>query len=201
MTRPPFDRLRGAAARGGAAIDRAFETLSSADSAYLAAVFYGVLFAYVARVVHEALGYAADARLFPLIVGSAMLGLIALKVVLLLVPDRYTPSFTGVFDSINAGFDRAGQGGDVDEPTRYRQEFVMILWVVGLVPLVRLFGFFVTLLVFVFAFVYVYERSLARAAAVTAAAAALTYVLFVVLLDVQLYRGVVRVPVPAGVVP
>ena len=80
---------------------------------------------------------------------------------------------------------------EVERPTRIEREARTIAWVFGLLTVVFLLGFLAALTIFVFAFVYYYERDLKLAASVTLLNFAVSYVLFVVILQVPFYLGVV----------
>lgn len=196
--RTMFNRLSDFVSHKASVTEGVFDVLAEKDTKYWPILFYGILLAYVVRVVYESLGFSDKARLFPLIVGSLLLVMLTLKISLLLLPERYTPQITGIFDPITTEFEGAATT-DVDKSTRYRKEFAMILWLVALFPIIWIFGFLKSLTLFVFLFVYVYERDFVRALFVTALSAVLVYALFVELLNAQLYRGIVRLPIVAGV--
>lgn len=175
-------------------LDLAFERLAAVDSRLWAGVFFGVVGLYTLAVVIEVTSYSSDARLFPLLVGIPLLGLIAMKLALLLVGDRLHLESMELFDIDE---DLGGAvGADVAPGIRYRREFVMILWLVGLSAFLWAFGFLPALLVFLLTFVVTYERSLARAAVVALGTFAFVYLFFIRLLGATIYGGVFTIGIP-----
>lgn len=154
------------------------------------ALFLGSIFAYVLVLVITARGYAPDPRLFPLLIGVPLLGLILLRVTMLL-SDRFDVAAVGMFDQVTADLDDVDEDhddGSVDDVIRYRRQVESIVWLCSLVALIWALGFQIGLVIFVFTFVYTYERDVVRAAGATVAAYAIVYLLFVRLLSVQLFE-------------
>ena len=156
-------------------------------------VFFGMLFAYTAVLVFASLGYTAAARLFPLIIGLPLLGMLLMNILLIHNPTKYTIRFGGLFDDIS---DEAmseqmsnGDAGGSDVATRIHREITMGLWILSVLVLIWLFGFLNAFLVFIFLFVYFYEGSLIRAGTVTVLSLIFIYALFIELLALPLPEG------------
>lgn len=173
-----------------AAIDRGFERLAALDGRYPAMAFFAVLLVYTLALVWQAVGYSDAARLFPLIVGVPLVGMLVVNLLLLAFQDRVDLRLVGFFDAVG-DIDAVSAEAEVDQAERYWREFSMVGWVAGLVGLTWLVGNLAAVAGFVFAFVAVYERSLARALLVSAVTFGFIYLLFVVVLDAALYRGII----------
>lgn len=175
--------------------ERVFRKISGVDGRYWAALFFGLILAYVALLVTEALGYSSDPRLFPLVVGVPLLVLIAGQIVLLVFGDRFGIESVDLFENIQE-LEGSDEGSDMDPVERTRREFEMVVWSLLSFGVIWLFGHLVALVVFVFGFIYVYERSLKRALLATAVTFGFVYLLFVYILGASLWSGVLE-----GIVP
>lgn len=171
-------------------IDRGFERLAAVDGRYPAMAFFGVLLVYTLALIVQAVGYSDAARLFPLIVGVPLVVMLVVNLLLLAFGDRVDLRLVGFFDAVGE-LDAVSADTDVDDAARYRREFAMFGWVGALIALTWLVGNLVAVAVFVATFVYVHERDLGRALLVSGLTFGFIYLLFVVVLDASLYRGVV----------
>ena len=156
------------------------------DSNHFEALFMGLLLTYTLLLIYTALGYGSQARLFPLLVGGPLLGLILLRLDLLLT-NHIQRGSSGVFQDMTDGL-RDEESSSVDAMTQYRRESEIILWLVTALVLIWAIGFQIALVVFVFLFVYSHERDLIRALGSTVIAYGIVYLLFVQLLSVNLYE-------------
>lgn len=174
--------------------ERPFEVLAEVDGRYRSAAFFLGVGAYVLLQVFTALGYRPDVRLFPLVIGIPLLGLIAAQVVLLLFGERLGFRMTDLFENVT----QMEFEGIVDIPddVRYRREFEMVVWTAALIVLVWLVGIMVAIAVFVFVFIYAYERSLTRSLVAMVVTYGFVYVLFIQILDAVLYEGVYAIRIP-----
>lgn len=171
-------------------IDRGFERVAAVDGRYPAMAFFGALLVYTLALVVQAVGYSDAARLFPLIVGVPLVVMLVANLVLLALGDRIDLRLVGFFDAVGE-IDAVAAASPVDDAERYRREFSMLVWVGALIGLTWLVGNLAAVAVFVATFVYVYERDLPRALLVAGLTFGFIYLLFVVVLDASLYRGVV----------
>jgi Na+/proline symporter len=167
-----------------------FERLAAVESRFLAMAFFGALVVYTLALVTQAVGYSDAARLFPLIVGVPLVVMLVVNLLLLAVGDRVDLQLVGFFDAVG-DIDAVSAESAVDEAERYRREFSMVVWVGALIGLTWLIGNLAAVAVFVATFVYVHERDLRRALLVSGFTFGFIYLLFVVILDANLYRGVV----------
>lgn len=143
-----------------------------------------VLIAIAAGAVLYAAGsYGATARQLPMLVAGSVLFLALLDLASRL------PGRTGraLRVALGAGFDEP----EFDRRPGWRREIVQVGWVAATAVAVVLFGFLVTIPVFVFLYARIHGSgstlaSLA-AAAVTVAA---VVIVFEILLDYEIYRGV-----------
>lgn len=176
--------------------DRALRKIAAVDSRYWASLFFALIFAYVAILVSEALGYSSDPRLFPLLVGVPLLVLIVGQVVLLVFRDQLGIESVDLFETayeLNPDDDRTEAEATMQQN---RREAEMLVWALVSFLLIWLLGHIVALLVFVFGFIYAYERSLKRAAIATAITFGFIYILFVSILGASLWEGIL-----GGVLP
>ena len=175
-------------------VDRIFARFADVDSRLWAGIFFGILGLYTLAVVVESLSYSSAAQLFPLVIGVPFLGLIALKLVLLVLRDRALFESMSVFD-FDEELEQISET-EIAPAVRYRREFVMILWLVGLSALLWAFGFYPALVVFLFTFVTIYEHNLVRGALVTLGTFGFVYLFFTVLLGAILYEGAYTIVLP-----
>jgi len=169
-------------------IRRFFERLADLDDRYPPAAFYGLLFAYVAALLAEAMRYDPRARLFPLLVGVPLAVALAVAVFAALV-DAPDLGVAGPFEGLVSAVEthRRVDGGDT--PRRYRREAETILWLLAFVSAIRLLGFFPAIPCYVTAAVYRWERDVRRALLLGLLTTAALYVLFAELLSATVYRG------------
>lgn len=171
-------------------VDHWFERLAAVDSRYFATVFFLALLGYTLALLQEAIGYSADPRLFPMIVGVPLVLLLVAKILLLLFGDRFDLRTVDFFEDLGE-MDVAATGGVTDRAARYRRELSMVAWIGGLSVLIYLFGNLVAVPVFIFAFILAWERDPLRAALVAAVTFAFIFLLFVEVLNASLWRGIV----------
>lgn len=175
------------------ATERAGQAIESIESRYWEALFFLVLLAYDLLLVYVATGYSEDPRLFPLLMGVPLAGLIIVRIAMLLLADRFDFDSGGMFESVTSDLDieETEEGGQAGSGTleQYQSELATMGWIAGLLALVWAFGFQISVVVFVFTYVLYYERDLQRAVLATVVAFGLVYLLFIQLLSVPLYEG------------
>ncbi|WP_049986589.1 tripartite tricarboxylate transporter TctB family protein [Halobellus rufus] len=165
------------------------EFVRRVDGRYWSAVFFACIFAYTTLLVVESFSYSAAARLFPLIVGISLLGLVAVQIAVLLAGDRLDIKRVELFGSPEEFLEDEGDT-EQEDLLRYQREFEMILWTTLAVAVIWLLGHVLGLVVFVFFFVYRFNRNLKKAGMVTGIAFVFVYLLFVRLLDSSLWTGI-----------
>ncbi|MFB6097342.1 MAG: tripartite tricarboxylate transporter TctB family protein [Haloferacaceae archaeon] len=170
--------------------DRSGHPIEGIEDRYWEALFFLVLLAYDLVLVYTATGYGEDPRLFPLLIGIPLAGLILVRVGMLVFADRFDFDSGGMFESVTSDLD-VEEGGEAppSKLAQYRSELATIGWIAGFLVLVWALGFQISVVAFVFAYVLVYERDLKRAVLATAIAFGLVYLLFIELLSVPLYEG------------
>lgn len=172
--------------------DRGFERLADVDERYFALVFFSTLLVYTLALVSQAVGYSADVRLFPLIVGVPLSVMLAVKILLLVLGDRLDLNVGKILDDV-ADVDAVAADRVTDKAVQYRHELSMTLWIGALTVLIYLFGNLTAVPIFIFAFVLVYERDVVRAAVVAGVTVVFIYLLFIQLLEAPLWRGVLSI--------
>lgn len=168
--------------------ERLLRFVRRVDRRYWSAVFFGVMFAYTLLLVVKASAYSSAARLFPLAIGIPLLTLITIQVAMLLSGDRLDLERNDLFGSPEDLVEEEARA-DQTELQGYRKEFEMVGWTALALAVIWLLGHVLGLAVFVFGFVYRYERDPKRAVIVTVIAFAFVYLLFIHLLDANLWTG------------
>lgn len=169
--------------------ERLFRLIQGIEGRYWTTVFFLALFGYTLLLVVEALGYSGPARLFPLVVGVPLLGLIVVKVAVTLFGDRLGIRSVDLFEDIQ-DLDSGDEELDAAaERQQYRRELETALWVAFAIVTIALFGHLFGLVIFVFGFVYAYERDLLRAGVATAVTFLFVYILFKAILGASLHEG------------
>lgn len=133
-------------------------------------------------LVYSALGYGETGRQLPLLVGGITVVLAVLDFVTRL------PSFAGGWlrRALGAGF----RDREMKHAPRLADEIVQAAWLAGCVGAIVLVGLLAAVPLFIFLYTWLRGRQPVFASALTAIAVALlTGVVFEVLLDYQLYRG------------
>lgn len=170
-------------------VDRLAEAAADVDATYYESAFYGVVLAYVLAVVAAATGYGADARLFPLLVGVALVILLVGKLVAT-ASESVEFAVAGLLADVFDGLDGYEAGERPDDAERYRRDATMLGWLVALLVLVWLLGFYPAALVYVTGFVYQQEGDLRRALALGVGTTVCLYALFIGVLSASTYGGV-----------
>lgn len=158
-------------------------------------VFLGILLAYAAALVFQAMSYSPDARLFPMLIGVPLLGMILVKILITHYPIRSISGTGGLVDRVSKEIEPNQTNEDDSEETasivHIQRELTMTSWIVGVFILIWLLGFLNASAIFMFSFIYIYENSLIRAGGVTLLALIFIYGLFVELLSLPLWEGII----------
>lgn len=147
----------------------------------VAVVFYAAVTLYAGWLVVAAAQYRPDTRLFPTLVGTAVLALVGLRVVVPGLRRRLDLASGGLFD--NLGPDSVDDG--VDETVR--TGLVLFGWLALLVSLFRLAGPLVAIAVVTGGYVAVHRGTPRTALLLSLAVTAAVFLLFVVVLDLPGY--------------
>lgn len=162
--------------------------------------FYLVLFAWVALLLVDTRALSFSAGLVPRLVGVPILVLI----VLVLVPvdwtsvvDRYLPeSDADEPEDVDGLTDRMSTETGNPLGVEQRVAAELIGWTVALVVLIHAFGFYYTLPPYIFALTWYLKRDLRSAIVVTVVFIAVVTLLFLVLFEQRLFRGMIDLPHP-----
>lgn len=175
-------------------VNQQMDRLSKVDDLYWELLFYGIVFVYTAVLVGIAFDYRPDARLFPVVVGTLLLGLVLLKVAVLGLSRWRDYSVGQTFGGIGGDFQNSDEADPsqerLDPPERYKRQIQMIGWLVLLIGSIWAVGFQITMVPFVFSFVYFYERNLGKAVVAAVVTLFMVYVIFIQILSASLWPGV-----------
>lgn len=170
---------------------RVVQRLVDVESLHWELAFYGIVLAYTAALVVTSFNYRPAARLFPVFVGTLIVGMTVLKTGLLLL-ERWRGFTVGdIFGEVQEQFMGYDSENRFDPVEQYARQIQTIGWILALVLLVWLFGFGLAAMLYVFLFVYVYERDLRTATVTAVVTAVLVFVIFVQILSAALWPGVV----------
>ena len=143
-----------------------------------------VLLILTSIYVATAYQYAPDSRIMPLLVGWCMLALLALD----LASRTATPIGQSLIRLLNSSSDRAGHA----QPAAYslNRQFIAVLWLAGLAALLVLIGVLYAVPLYLFAAIrFRGRRGLLTSVAVAGGMSVVVWLLFTVLLHLQLYPG------------
>ena len=150
------------------------------------AVFYVLVAVYAGTLANTATGYRSDTALFPLVVGAAVVAVLAGKLL---------ATYTGIDGrGVTERF-----SVDTDELVDFRGSGAVFAWVAGFVLAVFLVGLIPATTALTAAFVYHYEREPTTAALAAGVIFLLSYGLFAVVLGAPGYGGLL--PERLGVLP
>jgi hypothetical protein len=135
-------------------------------------------------------------KIYPRLLVSGLLLLSAIQLVKMQFPgiaDRIKPSTDEDSDAqeLRENLNSSRDGSGRSRPERHKYELILSGWATALPILVYLFGFLYILPVYVFALTYYMERSLKKALLTTGIFSAFGYVIFLRLLNVPLWNGIV----------
>jgi hypothetical protein len=172
----------------GSGVNRLSSALERVPPLYYEQVFFVFVLGYVSLMMWDARTYRPAVALFPVLVGVVVIAFLILQLLSPVLPDRLTEYTGGLIETDEEELDL---GTETDRGDRMTREAAAVVWVVALLAIVYLFGFLAAPTFFVFAFVYYNERSLRLASFATVLTTVLTYGLFVLILDVRLFEGVI----------
>lgn len=174
------------------------DRIAAVEDHYWEAGFFLLLLLYTLLLLVEARTYTPSGRLFPILIGGLLVVLVAVKITILLLGDRYELGGAGLFDQFaedllaqKVGEEATGTDATTRTWHRYRRELEMIGWVFLLLVLLVLLGFQLTIFAFLPAYIYRYERSWRRVIEVTAFTWVGTYLIFIRFLTVPLPGGLI----------
>ncbi|SEH64146.1 Tripartite tricarboxylate transporter TctB family protein [Halopenitus malekzadehii] len=158
---------------------------------YWESLFFGALLAYTVALIYQAFQFSGAAGLFPLIVGIPLAVLLTAKTIMTLFFKDRIRGVGGLTSNILADkAESAGLSFGGNRVEVYR-ELESTLWVCVISLLIWLIGFLPGLATFIFGFMTVKEQKPIRAMIVTSIVMTTIYLLFVELLSIRLWNGIV----------
>jgi hypothetical protein len=161
-------------------------------------LFYGGLLIYVITHVVLARDWSWENKLFPYLVGFPMIVLIVVNLVLVKYPsirERFTATekpTNKITEALSSSVDESETV--TERAARHKAELGIVLWTISLPIAVYLLGFAWSLPPYVFVFILFYLRDLKAAITGTVLFTAFSYVVFLVLLNLRVYHGVLGLP-------
>jgi hypothetical protein len=160
---------------------------------------YLFLFVWMGYMVFEALGYSSrEDYLFPLVIGVPVMLMIVLRLLRL----RFTETVERLLpEASRESEDDPVSEAEEDAPRRPKRErelyeLFMIGWVILLPFMMFTVGMGWTLIFYTFGFTWFFTRNLKTAAMVTAVVIAFVWVLFIELLGLIIWDGMLDIPGP-----
>lgn len=164
--------------------------------------FYLLLLVWVGMLLVNTRSLGFSARLVPLIVAIPVLVLVLLSLAPIdwtVFLDRYVPSGPVKEDQpeeVEGLTDRNEADTGNSPAVEQRLAAELVGWIVALAVLIHAFGFYYTLPVYTFALTWYLKRDLKSAIVVTVLFVATVTLLFLVLFEQILFRGMVELPHP-----
>ena len=158
-------------------------------------IFTLCIASYIVILVVLSFGYTPESRLFPRLVLVPTILFLVLRLISMINPklSRILEPESGVIDTDTVQR-LAKVTRELDSKEKDNREFKVISWIIGLVILVYLFGILPATALFVFLFVKIYgARNFLTSAAFTIATWIFVYFIFVMVLQVRLYTGVLKI--------
>ncbi|MFB6097313.1 MAG: tripartite tricarboxylate transporter TctB family protein [Haloferacaceae archaeon] len=169
-------------------------------------VFYGAALLWVLALLVLASPWNWDNKFFPMLVG--------IPVILMLLLQMASDQFPGFFeqlrpealeddDDLSTEFERAKES-NVSERSKSEQqrwELYMLGWVIALPILMYFVGFAWVIPIYTFALGLFFTRDVKMAVGIAFGVSLFIFLLFVVLLEVRLWEGVLGLPNPVDYIP
>lgn len=161
--------------------------------------FLGIIISYTGLIVKEAWSYPPDARLMPFGVGIVLLIMISAEIVLILSHGNDVKMSNGAGNVTKLRPDQPEENHDIknddqgDIKVRYITELQTMLWVGSFFILIWLIGFLYATGTFITLIIYKKENDLFHAIAAAVLTISFIYLLFIKLLSVPLYTGILEI--------
>lgn len=166
------------------------ESLVALDPKWLRSSFYLLLLIWVSYLLFRAQNWPSQDRLFPLIIGGLMAILIPihlLKIHLDLNWGAEEKSSTGIEASSKSARSRK---------EKEKHAFMVVGWVTVFFLVTYIAGFAYAIPLFVFSFLWYYLRDLKTSTVVTLAFTLFLYILFIEVLNLKVWQGILNLPSP-----
>ena len=179
---------------------------------YLGALFFAGLLVWVGLLMYWSWPWDWDNKLFPLAVGTFAVVLTGIHIFWLLFPgvyDRLIPNLgfldededDGVDEELSERVEDTGVQSVRSKSEREVYELLMLGWVIVLPILLYFGGFGLMLPIYTFAFGLFFLRDVKMALLITVLISVFIWLLFVVILDVQLWDGTLGLIDPFDYIP
>lgn len=158
--------------------------------------FFAFLLVWDLGLLFAAWPWTWQNKLMPVLVGITLAVLISIQLLRL--------SFPGIFELFEGEEDEDTDGElasihddesdtieTLPKPVQEKYQILTSAWIVSLAVFIYLFGFVLVLPVYLSGFIWYFKRDAKLAGGLTAAFALFIYLLFVVVLEVQLWAGAV----------
>lgn len=158
------------------------------------AILYLTFLIWIGVLLLLTKGWEFQDYLFPRAIGIVTAILVLLKLLTL-----YQPDIVDKFPTQSTVFEQTDDTGDQDARTRaerHRDVLTMLGWTTAIPVLLYVFGYIYVPPLYLFAFVWYFVDSAKLAAAVSLIFSTVMYLLFVKLLGIVLWRGIVDLPAP-----
>lgn len=182
--------------------------LFSVHSKWFSLAFYAGIMAWVLLLLYWSRSWQWTNKLFPLMVGVPVILFTLLQTVDVWYPD----AFDRLHPNRVVGGGSDGLSEDLEETAeddmstrskaeQQRWELYMLAWVTALPMLMYFVGFAISIPIYTFALGWFFLRDVRAASGLTVGVSLFIYVLFVLLLGVPLWEGVLGLPNPLDYVP
>lgn len=170
------------------------------NTRFLSAMFYAMIFGWIMYLLVTGWEYRWSDKLFPLIIGIPTLSLIILEVVSVMYPgfvNRLVPETTS-FMQEPQNLEDMGEMVEADSghspAEQQRVGVIMVGWVLALLIMVYLLGYAYALPIYIFAFGVYFLNDIRLAAMMTVVFNLFVYILFVLILEIFPWNGILGLP-------
>jgi hypothetical protein len=177
------------------------------EGRWLSLLFFAGLGVWIALLIYWSLPWNWDNKLFPIMAGSLAVVLILSVVVEYAIPDIYDrllPDFEFLEDADDEMTERMEETGTVttrSKAERETYELIMLGWVVALPVLIYYAGFGLVIPIYTLAFGLYFLRDVKMSILMTLLITLFIWLLFVVILNVQLWEGTLGLLDPFDYIP
>lgn len=165
--------------------------------------FYIATLAYVSYLLFTAMDFSPDNRIFPYIIGIPTVALILLQIVLIRYPViEYRVSMDDDADGVKQMLEDAKESDTGrSRAERQKYEVLMIGWVITLPIMIYYLGLAIALPIYIFAFGWHFTRDVKLALFMSLGFSFSAYLLFIVILGLIPWQGVLGIPSPLDYLP
>lgn len=176
------------------------------------ALFYLIVLAWVLLLLYWTQDWRTSDRLFPRMVGVPLIILLVLQLIRLKFTDQFNKITAVLIDLLSRGSSNDGGISEITDnlESKYKEskqkmgqrskrerqiyELYMIGWIIALPAMMYYLGFVNAVPVYIFAFMMFFTRNPKLSTAITVGFSIALYILFVVLLSINLWDGTLDLP-------